>query len=45
VKGGPNLPDQLALPVWPGTIRQQNNGNLRFQIDPERATAESQVAD
>ena len=45
MKGWPHLADQLALPIGPGAIGQQNHGDRGIQIDPERTAAIAEVPD
>ncbi len=45
MKGGTNLADELILAVGPGAIGEQNCGDLRVEIDPERTAAKAQVSD
>src|SRR3569833_1602897 len=39
----PHLPDSLVLPIRPCPVRQKHRRNRRIQIDPQRASAISQV--
>ena len=43
VKGWPHLANQLALPIRPGAIGQQNHRDRSVQIDPQRTAAKAQV--
>jgi hypothetical protein len=45
VKSRTNFADQLALSVGPGAVGEQDDCDPRIQVDPERASAESKVAD
>ena len=55
VEGPPDGADGLALmagfspvglpPVWPGPVGQQSDGDLRVEVDPQRATAKAEMPD
>ena len=45
VKSGPDLANQLALPVGPGAIGQQHNGYTGLPINPKRAAAVAKMPD
>jgi hypothetical protein len=40
-----DLADRLVLPIRPGAIGQQSDGDSRVQIDPEGAAAKTQMPD
>jgi hypothetical protein len=39
VKGGPNLADQLTLPVGPGSVGEKHDCNPGFKVDPKGTSA------
>jgi hypothetical protein len=45
VKNWSNLPNQLILPVRPGSVGEQHDGYLGFEVNPKRTAAESEVSD
>src|SRR5580692_11567021 len=43
VECGADFPDELALPVGPGTVGEQNYGHLGIEVDPQGTPAEPKV--
>ena len=45
VECGPDLPDGLVAAIGPGAVGQQDDRNVRLQIDPEGTPAITKMAD
>ena len=45
MKSRADLADQLVLAIGPGAVGEQDHGDARIEIDPERAAAVAKMAD
>lgn len=45
MEGWTYVANQLAFAIGPGAICEQDHGNLGIEVNPERASAESEVPD